>query len=80
MTSNKNVIFNNYKLPIPLHIILPEGQNVQMEEAGMVHAARGLILKDVLYTSTFAYNLISVSQLTRHKYCIVTYGANFCLT
>ena len=55
-------MFNCYKLSTPLHIALPEGQNVQVVEAGMVHVAPGLILKDVLYTPAFPYNLISVSS------------------
>ena len=45
----------------------------------MVHASSRLILKKVLYTLTFVYNLIYIAQLTRDENCIVTYGANLCL-
>ena len=76
ITSNKNALCNKYKLAAPL---LPEGQSVQVEESGMVCAAPGLIQKDVLCTPIFAYNLISVPQLTRDENCIVTYRADFCL-
>ena len=79
MTSNKNVLDNKYKLAAPLYLTLLEGQSVQVEEAGTICAALGLILKDVLYTPTFAYNLISVPQLTADENCVVTYEVDFCL-
>ena len=57
MTSNKRVLMNRYKLPTPINMTLLEGQIIQVKEAGMLHAGSGIILKDVLYTPTFACNL-----------------------
>ena len=79
MTLNKRVLINRYKLATPINITLPEGQIVQVEEVGMVHAGSRIILKDVLYTPTFAYNLISVPQLTQDAHLLSLMELTFVL-
>jgi len=67
------------KLPEIINITIPNGYSIPVREAGLIDLGYSLVLKNVLYSPFFNYNLISVQQLTTDENCIITYGTQFFL-
>lgn len=53
---------------------IPNGSFIKTEVAGDVYLNSSIILQDVLYLPEFAFNLVSISKLTRTIRC----GFSFC--
>uniref|UniRef100_A0A7C9D4H2 Retrovirus-related Pol polyprotein from transposon TNT 1-94-like beta-barrel domain-containing protein n=1 Tax=Opuntia streptacantha TaxID=393608 RepID=A0A7C9D4H2_OPUST len=79
MTSNLKSLTSVYELSEPIYITVPDGRTVLVKKAGIVIITPSLLLRNVLYISTFTCNLNSIQQLTRDEQCTITYGATHCL-
>ena len=60
------------------HVYLPNGEKVLVTHIGTVHLIETLILTDVLCVPSFTFNLISISQLNKSKYCCPIFLGSFC--
>ena len=49
----------------PIHVTLPNGQTVEVKICGKVRINADITLTNVFHIPSFAYNLLSVSQLTK---------------
>ena len=58
---------------------LSDGTKTIGNEMGYVKLSKDLCLKDVLYVPTLKCNLISIGQLLKEKYYIVTFTDSFCM-
>lgn len=71
--------FTTLKHVEPLHINLPNGSFVIVNQVGSVVLTKFITLSDVLYIPEFTFNLISVSSLiTTHSYT-VNFFLNSCV-
>ncbi|KAG7578814.1 GAG-pre-integrase domain [Arabidopsis thaliana x Arabidopsis arenosa] len=59
-------------------VSLPNGTRVPISHTGTVHISTSLILHDVLYVSTFKFNLLSVSSLLKHDNCSAHFYTDSC--
>ena len=57
---------------------LPNGEKVVVTYIGTVQISSTLTLTDVLCVPSFNFNLISVSQLTKHKFCCLIFLGDWC--
>jgi len=60
MTSYLYALTALFDLAQPIYITLPDGKIVKVWQAGTVNLRHGLVLKNVIYSSEFECNLISV--------------------
>lgn len=63
--TNISKMTNLYKCPAPIQVNLPNGHTVLVDQIGTVALQTNIILHTVLYIPEFAYNLISISILTK---------------
>lgn len=61
------------------HVQLPDGGTASITHTGSYRWDNGDVLANVLVVPDFKYNLISVSQLTRHLHCSVRFFPEFCV-
>ena len=54
-------------------VYLPNGEKVVVTHIGTMQISPTLTLTDVLCVPSFNFNLISVSQLTKHKFCCLIF-------
>jgi len=59
-------------------VSLPNGTRVPISHTGTVHISPSLILHNVLYVSTFKFNLLSVSSLLNHYNCSAHFYPDSC--
>lgn len=64
MSFHKSFLINIRPLPYPILISLPNGYKVKVTEIGDVTLRPTIILYNVLYVSSFKFNLISINALT----------------
>lgn len=78
-TFNKNHLINILVLPYPLLVGLPNGYRVKATEVGNVEPTPKITLYNLLFISSFKYNLISINSLTLHLKCVVSFFYTSCL-
>ena len=60
------------------YVYLPNGDQVLVTHVGIMHISSTFVLKDVLCVPSFAFNLISVSKLTKTSFCCLIFLGNCC--
>ncbi|PWA89235.1 Cysteine-rich RLK (receptor-like protein kinase) 8 [Artemisia annua] len=60
-----SIMHDTYLSSPPIHVTLPNGQTVEVKICGKVRINTDITLTNVFHIPSFAYNLLSVSQLTR---------------
>ena len=60
------------------YVYLPNGDQALVTHVGIMHISSTLVLKDVLCVPSFAFNLISVSKLTKTSFCCLIFLGNCC--
>ncbi|CAL1400034.1 unnamed protein product [Linum trigynum] len=71
--------FMKHKPLNQVFVNLPNGQQVQATHIGIVTLPCGLFITQVLFVPSFAYNLVSVSKLTKNHPVSLTFKSNFCV-
>lgn len=71
--------FHSYKKIQPISIRLPNGTNISAEYVGDVCLTESITLHGVLYLPMFAFNLISISRLTKPLNCCFSFFGESCL-
>nr|KYP61340.1 hypothetical protein KK1_015827 [Cajanus cajan] len=75
--SGNNSLFSSISLPkVPHFITLANGSKFVSQGVGQVSLTPSLNLKSVLFVPKCAFNLISLSKLTKSLNCSVTFDAN----
>jgi hypothetical protein len=72
--------FSSYYKIKPIHVNLPNGNSLVVSYAGNVHFSPHLYITNVLYSSDFRLNLISVSKLCTNLSCTVKFSTSNCVT
>nr|GEX31346.1 cysteine-rich RLK (receptor-like protein kinase) 8 [Tanacetum cinerariifolium] len=60
-----SVMHDTFLCNPPIHVTLPNGQTVEVKICGKVRINNDITFTNVFYIPSFAYNLLSVSQLTK---------------
>ncbi|GKE56300.1 hypothetical protein Tco_1495485, partial [Tanacetum coccineum] len=60
-----SVMHDTFLCNPPIHVTLPNGQSIKVKIYGKVRINNDITLTNVFYIPSFAYNLLSVSQLTK---------------
>ncbi|MCH85256.1 retrovirus-related Pol polyprotein from transposon TNT 1-94, partial [Trifolium medium] len=71
-------LFINKKHISPLPVKLPNGSLVTADMVGDIQVTSQILLHNVLYIADFAYNLISISKLTKASHCHLLFSDNLC--
>jgi len=58
---------------------MPNGKKAQILHVGSMSLGSGIILKDVLHTPEFQFNLLSISKLTEQLIANVVFTLECCL-
>lgn len=70
---------NIKSLQEPFLVALPNKHIISVVKTGDVVLSPSITLKNVLFIPEFNCNLLSVSQLTQHNNCVVTFSAHSCV-
>jgi len=79
MTNGGRIIQNLVKLPQPIFVTTANEVMITVEQTETVVISPEIILKNVLYSTKFSCNLVSIRQLTKDIKCLVIYGEHTCL-
>ncbi|KAK2366753.1 putative mitochondrial protein [Trifolium repens] len=71
--------FTTYRTIKPIPINLPNGQQAITSIRGTIHLTNTITLFDVLYVPHFSFNIVSVTKLTNHSPCFVSFYDDHCL-
>jgi transposase InsO family protein len=63
----------------PMHVNLPNGQTVNVNQAGTVHFSSDFHISHVLFSAQFKVNLISVSKMLQSLSCFVHFHKSGCI-
>ncbi|KAG8635269.1 hypothetical protein MANES_16G017966v8 [Manihot esculenta] len=72
-------LFSSYKRIHPIHVKLPNGEQLISHFSGTISLNDDLCLTNVLYIPSFTFNLISVTKLIAALKCCLVFGNNYCL-
>lgn len=61
------------------HVQIPNGTSALMTHIGSISFTSSFYLDNVLYVSTFKFNMLSVSQLTKSLNCTIIYFPDVCV-
>ena len=63
----------------PCYITMPNGKKAQILCVGSMSLGAGIVLKDVLYTPEFQFNLLSINKVTKQLSANVVFTPDCCL-
>lgn len=72
-------LFSSPPLSVNVKINLPNNEIATATYIGIVVLHDKLTLYNVLFVPGFSFNLLSISHLTRHSACIVTFLSTHCV-
>ena len=72
-------LFSSSLSPIAQTVRIADGSTVHIRNKGDVSLSPHITLTSVLHVPNFAYNLLSVSRLTRDLDCVVPFSPHSCL-
>ncbi|GJZ89909.1 retrovirus-related pol polyprotein from transposon TNT 1-94 [Tanacetum coccineum] len=79
MTPYYRDMINAKILEILPKITLPNGDSSEITQIGQVRLQNGIVLKDVLFVTTFKFSLLSVLKLIKDNNCVAVFFPNFCI-
>lgn len=76
ITGNKNLLLHDDKVGNAGNVLMPNGYTTSVSHIGNYQLTKGDFLKDVLCVSTFKFNLLSVSKVTKDLNCCAKFILN----
>ena len=79
MTGDTGTLSSLHTSSVPSTVTLADGSTSAVTGVGIAHPTSSMTLSSVLHVPHFPLSLLSVSQITKHLDCLITFSSSSCV-